>query len=70
MLGTGKEVLNAYDYLMQNGVDICCFVDENYNGQLHFLFGKKILRPLEAQEVYKNPIFIDCNSRYGALGVD
>lgn len=68
ILGTGQEEQDAYDFLKQNGISVCCFVDAKYNDRCHRLFGKNILRPWKVRHVYRNPIFIDCTSQNSAWG--
>lgn len=73
IIGAGREAQDAYDLLVENGIDICCFVDERQQEQKHRLFGKKILSSLNARNIYKNPIFLECvseNSAWGMGGVD
>lgn len=73
IIGAGLEAQDAYDYLMKNGIDICCFVNEELEEQSHRMFGKRILSSLEARKSYKNAVFLDCvskNSAGGFGGVD
>lgn len=53
---------------MGNGIDICCFVNDNYGEQSHQMYGKRILNNLDARNKYKNPIFIECSSKHSAWG--
>lgn len=67
--GTGRKEQDAYNYFMENGIDVCCFVGMNYDEcSSHKLFGKNIISGLEARNTYKNAIFIDCISRHSAWG--
>lgn len=71
--GTGREACDVYDFLIENGIDICCFLDERYDEKCHKLFGKKIVSGQIIRKSYKNPVFIECNSKnssWGFGGVD
>ena len=59
ILGTGKKEQDAYDYLVGNGIDICCFADVKTDKPSNRrMFGKKVLpEKLVRGGVYKNPIF-------------
>ncbi len=65
IMGSGIEAQKAYGFLKKHGIDICCFMGE----QFHKMFGKKILNRFEVQNIYKNPIFIDCTSKGSAWGL-
>lgn len=67
--GVGIQAQDAYDFLVGNGVKVCCFVVEELTiGHMHRLFGKKILGLSEAIYMYGNPVFIECESKNSALG--
>lgn len=68
IFGSGREAQNVYDFLIGNGIDISCFVSENYDEQSHRLFGKDILNSLEVRKKYKNPVFIECNGKHSSWG--
>lgn len=68
ILGSGPESQDVYGFLMGNGIDICCFVNDNYGEQSHQMYGKRILNNLDARNKYKNPIFIECSSKHSAWG--
>lgn len=69
LCGTDMKTQDAYDFLMGNGIEACCFVvNELDAGQLHRLFGKKILSLSEAISTYHNPVFIECESKNSAWG--
>lgn len=74
LCGTGREELNACDYLKGNGIEVCGFIGTQKSEEYgHQLFGKKIMSSLEARAAYKEVIFIDCkaqNSAWGFGGVD
>ena len=69
IIGSGREAQDVYDYLAGNDIDISCFVDENYEECSHLLFGKPILRSLDARNKYKDAVFIECMSEHSAWGV-
>ncbi len=69
--GAGREEQAAYDFLMKNGIDICCFMEDVEFS--HRLFGKKIINDSDVRAIYQAPIFIDChnqNSSWGMGNVD
>lgn len=69
ILGTGTKSQDAYDFLVSNGLEIVCFVDESLEEQSHKLFGKQILSRIDAWKAYKEPIFIDCYLKGSAWGM-
>lgn len=68
LFGSGHDELNAYDFLVKNGVHIECFADPRVDEQSHKIFGKDVLSRLEARETYKNAVFIDCVSKFSSWG--
>lgn len=68
ILGSGREVQDVYNYLIEYDIDICCFVDENYGERSHRLFGKEILCRQDVINRYKNPVFIECFSKHSSWG--
>ncbi len=71
--GTGMVACDVYDFLVENGIDICCFLEERNDRKCHRLFGKKIMSSQIIRKLYKNPVFIECNSKnssWGFGGVD
>lgn len=70
LLGADMRAQDAYDYLLSNGIEVSCFVVDELNvGCMHRLLGKKILGLSEAMSRYKNPVFIDCESKNSAWGL-
>lgn len=70
LFGTDMKVQEAYDFLTENGIEACCFAVNDLNvRQMHRLFGKKIIGINEAIYAYRNPVFIDCTSKYSAWGL-
>lgn len=73
ILGIGRESQNVFDFFVQNDLNICCFVDESYQEQLHKLFGLDILCMKDAMAKYANAVFVECrckHSTWGMGGVD
>ena len=68
LLGTGKDAQNAYDFLVGQGIDICCFADGSIKEQSHRLFGKRIMSVREARNTYDNLVFVECTSQNSAWG--
>ena len=70
LCGVDKKSQDAYDFLMGNGIEACCFAVEELNVEcMHRMFGKKIITISEAARIYHTPIFIDCTSQYSAWGL-
>lgn len=58
--------LNAYDFLIANGVEICCFVTDTYEEQQ--IFGKSIMKRKNAIQKWKNIVFVQADSKFSAWG--
>lgn len=69
ILNTGMQEQEAYDFLLGNGVDICCFVNTKADEPCHRMFGKKMVRMAEAKGTYTNAIFIECTEKGSAWGI-
>ncbi len=69
ILGTGRASQDAYDFLLSNGLEIACFVEEICEEQSHKMFGKQILSRIDAEKLYRSPVFIDCVSKNSAWGM-
>lgn len=68
--GIGMEAQDTYDFLLGNGIEVCCFVvNKLHSGCMHRLLGKKIISLSEAIDIYRNPVFIDGVSKYSAWGL-
>lgn len=67
ILGTDENSLNAYDYLMKHGIDICCFISDSteYSKKI---FGKLILKRTDAIESFPDLIFIQADKKYSSWG--
>lgn len=68
ILGTDMEAQDTYDFLLDNGIDVCCFTDNTSDENGHRMFKKAILNSADVIEKYQNPIFIDCISQYSTWG--
>ena len=68
ILGTGRNSLDAYDLLLEQGLDICCFISDGTQEQGGMLFGKRILGKEEAIKSIKEIIFVEADSQYSAWG--
>lgn len=66
ILGTGREAQDAYDLLMSQGIDICCFADSGQAGGR--LLSKDIMSVADAMQRFCHPIFLNCRDTHGALG--
>lgn len=66
--GNGEELLNAYDLLIGNDVDIECFVSDKKGEQGKVIFGKIVLRKEEAMTGLENAVFIETGYQYSAWG--
>ncbi len=70
LCGIDMKAQDAYDFLLGNGIEACCFVVDKLNVEsMHRLFGKKIIGLNEAICTYQTPVFIDCTSKYSAWGL-
>lgn len=68
IIGSGREAQDTYDFLMSNGIDICCFINQNYGERTHRLFGKEILSSMDARNRYSNPVFLECTEKHSVWG--
>lgn len=68
ILETGIESQDTYDFLIKNGIDVCCFASDHESESSHKIFGKPVLNEIDAMNIYENPIFIDCISQNSAWG--
>lgn len=69
ILRVGCKEQDAYNFLLGNGIDICCFVSMNPEDQGRMILGKPVLSELEAWHRYQDPVFIDCLDRNSAWGL-
>ncbi len=65
--GTGTKALDAYDWLLANGIDICAFQPGKMNETRKSLFGKPIVGK-EIAEQFQKAVIIECGSKYSAWG--
>lgn len=68
IIGTNTESQDAYDWLLENGIDVCAFLTENRGEEGRRLFGKPVLRKIDIFERFTKAVFIECHSRYSAWG--
>lgn len=68
ILGTGNNSQNAYDLLLANNIDICCFMSDDEELRGRKILGKPILDSYQIKSRYKNAFFIDCQNKYSAWG--
>lgn len=66
IMGTGERAQDAYDLLMAHGIDILGFAVET--AAQDTLLGKRILTVSDAMRQLRRPVFLNCDSAYGALG--
>ena len=62
ILGTDMAALDAYDYLKRMEIEISCFVSDKYDNRGRKLFGKRVLKKIEAIAEYGQAVFV---SPYG-----
>ncbi len=69
ILGTGVESQDAYDYLLQRGIETCCFVVDGEGMCEDRLFGKPIFNLREVISRFGTEIvFIECLKKSSAWG--
>ena len=68
VIGTDSESQDAYDWLLGNGIDICAFLTKDRMDRGRRIFGRPVLEKTEILKQFKNPIFIECHSKYSAWG--
>lgn len=56
ILRAGWKEQGAYDFLMGNGIDICCFVSGKPEEQAHKILGKPVVSEFEAWHRYQTPV--------------
>lgn len=64
--GNELDILNAYDMLLGNGIDILGFLCNKKSK--HRVMGKEFLTREEVEKRCKNPILIECTSKNSAWG--
>lgn len=69
ILGTELASQDAFDFLKKNGIEIACFVSDRYDDRHRKLFGKQVLRKLEALEQYSQAVFLDPCEEGSAWGM-
>lgn len=68
IIGTGENSLNAYDLLLENGMDIDCFVTEDVNCDGKTLFGKAVKKRTEMMENLESKVFLAASGKHSAGG--
>lgn len=67
LLGTGTESQDAYDFLLEHGIDIMGFVSDVQEDYPRKIFGKPIYLRNEIPDD-KHPVFIECTHKHSAWG--
>jgi len=68
IIGIGESALNAFDLLLENGIDIYCFISENNEEKNRKMFGKRILGKREAVADAKHITFVNPDFKYSSWG--
>lgn len=68
IFGIGKAAQDAYSYFLENGIDVCCFINDSNAEVNHRLFGKTAIDESTALSVYQHAVFVDCVSQHSAWG--
>ena len=68
ILNMAQASLNAYDFLLKNGIDICCFVSDRLQDHGQELFGKKVLKISHAMTEMEDMVFLDAENKYSSWG--
>ncbi len=69
ILGTDLEALDAYSYFRKEGVEVCCFAENQDDKAGSMLFGKPVLRLTDAMEQYQKAVFVDNHDQGSAWGM-
>lgn len=68
MIGTDQKALDAYDFIMGKGVDICCFIEEDPEKWNKVILGKRVISREKALEELEDGVFINVNDQHSAWG--
>lgn len=68
ILGTDDNALNTYDFLLANGIDICCFITNAWSETQPEIFGKIVVSRAEAMNASDEFIFVQGDKKYSAWG--
>ncbi|MBD5449607.1 MAG: hypothetical protein HDR28_05535 [Lachnospiraceae bacterium] len=66
ILGDDKVAQDAYDLLMEQGIDIAGFAVREKRNRI--LLGKSVIGVTDAIQCLQNPVFLNCKDTHGALG--
>ncbi len=66
IIGVDSQALDAYDLLLEYGIDVCCFIFDNADQEI--LFGKRILSFQTVREEMGEIVLIEPYSKYSAWG--
>lgn len=69
ILGTDTEALDAYDYLISRGIRVCGFAEDCCGSVGNLLFGKPILKIVDAMEQFEHVVFVDNHDQGSAWGM-
>ena len=69
IMGINDQSQDAYDLLLNNGIDICCFM-QNGLSYSRKLFGKPVFSRNEIFKSLDKPVFIRCMDSNSALGTE
>lgn len=67
MAALSVYALNAYDFFLAHGIDICCFVTNVNEGEQR-IFGKSVMQRNHAMEKWEDIIFVQVDKKYSAWG--
>ena len=69
ILGTDIEALDAYDYFIKEGIEVCCFADNRVGSMGNLLFGKPVLRVIDAMIQFERAVFVNNHDEGSAWGM-
>lgn len=70
IIGTGREALDTYNYLLKYEIDILGFVSDQYEGKKkHTLFGKEVMSYYDVKVKGNDIVWIDPVNRGSAWGI-
>lgn len=68
VIGTDSKSQDAYDWLLENGIDVCAFLTKDRMDKGRRIFGRPVLEKTEILKKFSDPILIECHSQYSAWG--
>lgn len=66
--GIGTKAQDAYNWLLENGINICAFQSDRSQNERSRLFGIPIMKKVEVEEKFKDAVVIECASKHSAWG--